>query len=197
MHERARYPLTGSHRATPCVGCHQRRGRRTDLAPKASTCTECHSNPHGTRYAEQLASKGCAGCHTTGSWGGSDFDHSATAFPLRGRHAQIGCASCHDSPDSKPPLRCASCHGDPHLLQFTTEPVKRCDDCHSDTTWALPSPNHSEMTGWPLTGKHARVACAACHPTATRVGGSAVRYRLGPTECETCHANPHRRRRTP
>ncbi|MEZ4951389.1 MAG: hypothetical protein R2784_18675 [Saprospiraceae bacterium] len=30
-----------------------------------------------------------------GNWSASNFDHSTTAFPLEGRHAEIDCKDCH------------------------------------------------------------------------------------------------------
>jgi hypothetical protein len=49
------------------------------------------------------------------------------------------------------------------------------------------------MTGWALTGAHAKAECAKCHASAT-LGSEkpTVRWRTASHECSFCHANPHR-----
>jgi hypothetical protein len=54
-----------------------------------------------------------------------------------------------------------------------------CGDCHGQVSWAGARFEH-DKTSFGLTGKHATLACGACH-----LGG---RYREAPGSCLGCHA---------
>jgi hypothetical protein len=81
-------------------------------------CRSCHlaDDPH----AGQFDDRGCASCHSTSSFALTVFDHTDTAFPLEGAHAQATCAACHRT-ETGPvtsfirfrPLgtACTDCHG--------------------------------------------------------------------------------------
>jgi hypothetical protein len=58
----------------------------------------------------------------------------------------------------------------------------RCAACHTTEGWGDVKFVH-ERTGFPLTGRHAQVACKRCHPVAfdQPVGRS----------CNACHRDPH------
>jgi hypothetical protein len=108
------------------------------------------------------------------------FDHAATAFPLRGKHREARCDGCHATKRYKPTNR--SCHGchqqdDEHGGRFGTA----CDSCHGTDAWSTTAFDHARKTGFPLLGRHARVACADCH---TEELGRSV-----PTTCERCHGD--------
>ncbi len=75
---------------------------------------------------------------------------------------------------------------------------ERCERCHAGIKWlgladALGRKAHAQ-TAYPLEGKHARVACAACHPATLK---PAARFRqLTFDRCAACHASDHRGERT-
>ncbi|MCB0274083.1 MAG: hypothetical protein KDI06_04675, partial [Calditrichaeota bacterium] len=120
-------------------------------------------NPHGPLQWE------CQACHTTSSWNKMrnpmDFRHEETGFALDGRHGDIECYTCHETPDFKAAAtECASCHTDVHQAQFGLD----CQRCHTPDSWD----NQFEVLelhaaqGFPLTGVHTSVDCQACHNSA-------------------------------
>jgi hypothetical protein len=204
-HASTRYPLVGKHTATPCSACHKAPRPRIDLHVVKQACADCHANPHGDQFAKEMAQGGCAHCHEATGWRLPKIDHST--WPLTGAHATALCDSCHHpTPEDRKrgsgasyrgiPRDCGGCHDDVHLGQFRlTKPVLECDKCHTTKVFKIPSFDHQAITGWALTGKHAKTECAKCHPMATVRGDAkpTARWRLtsAATECKFCHANPH------
>lgn len=195
-HERARFHLDGSHLAVPCESCHVRAApNATPLAIGVKACAECHVDPHGGQFDAQMAAgKSCAACHSTAGWEKDAFDHDATAFPLRGVHAQADCGSCHTGDPIKYKglaTTCDGCHKDPHLGQL--QRPAGCTTCHSVEQWAIAPFDHATLAGFPLDGRHAPLACEACHDRRDLPeGGAVVHYALGYRACADCHQNPHR-----
>lgn len=214
-HDSARYPLTGKHAEVKCASCHETarlpvianaRGERVGVfrpVPYAK-CNDCHTDPHKGRIRES-----CASCHNTRGWDAVEtrgFDHAATRYPLRGRHARVSCAACHGRNNERPTPAfgtCASCHQDVHR----GEGAKRgdCAACHNVQAFAPATFTLAahDGTAYPLQGKHRAVSCAACH-TSTPVTATAatmaasmaparavVRLRLPSSSCTDCHADVH------
>jgi hypothetical protein len=194
-HDRAtRFALRGAHRRVPCAACHVR--------PVASfkppmACVGCHQRKDVHRGA---LGRDCANCHSNDRWKpAATFSHARTRFPLAGAHVRVTCASCHrDKSFRAAGTSCASCHADTvHKGRFGS-PAK-CAACHSTANWTAASFDHS-VTRFPLTGRHARLLCTACHvrPARTvKLSTSCVAChkaddphegRFG-TRCETCHTN--------
>lgn len=199
QHATTAFALDGRHAATPCAGCHTAPRPRLDWKQPKRACAECHANPHGDQFAKELAAGGCASCHATDDWDQPRIDHST--WPLTGKHATTACARCHGETKGAEaaafrgvPRTCDGCHDDVHGGQFRlSDPVRRCEDCHTTAQFQLPGFDHAAMTTYRLAGKHAAVACATCHqPSELRNGVTATRYRLGYRACKDCHANPHR-----
>jgi hypothetical protein len=197
-HSRTRYPLTGLHAQVACQKCHQPgpdgQVKYTGLA--FDRCNACHSDPH--RATMEGA---CQSCHNTRAWKAvsmetvnEKFDHSRTAYPLRGKHAELQCGQCHANGDFKQPIafqKCADCHKpDPHGGQF----LKRadggeCASCHTVDGFKparFGLPEHTK-TAYPLGGKHTAVACAKCHIPA----GRATLYKIKFAKCTDCHSDNH------
>ena len=211
-HGKTAYPLTGKHATAACARCH--------LAPHltlATTgagqliprykplshqeCSACHRDPHAERFGSR-----CASCHVTDSFKAiraDGFDHDRTRYPLRGRHAQVACAGCHDATRGFGPrpafTSCQSCHRDQHAGQATLAGAPAdCAACHTVDGFrpsSFTAAAHAKSS-YPLSGKHADVACAACH----RQGTSATVATLGPARvimrpphrrCADCHADTH------
>jgi hypothetical protein len=223
-HASSRYVLTGLHRQVECASCHKAErvaGSREPVVRYASiraqTCTACHSDYHRGAMPQR-----CEQCHSTEGWRllrnrsgfESGFDHSRTDFALRGSHAALACASCHDPrrapsatirmrwvPETRQPMYpapvatdCVSCHVDAHEGALAQSPGgANCANCHGEDTW-LPSAydlaRHNRET-YELTGAHVTVACSQCHQPA-RPGGP-PQFRLPSTDCATCHGtdDPH------
>ncbi len=148
-------------------------------------------------------------------------EHARTRYPLEGAHRAVACERCHrhDSrlaervPASvraltehlrrkvlvspavlslgEPGQRCETCHADVHGGQFAGRPGG-CGSCHSVVAFAGAGLRFDHaQTRFPLTGKHARTACASCHLPSDNPRERPVRYRPLETTCSGCHADPH------
>jgi hypothetical protein len=172
-HNIAAFKLTGAHINTACASCHQNgvfKGTPQD-------CYSCHrsKDKHNGQFGTN-----CASCHTTSAWTGATFDHNLAAFKLTGAHVNTACTSCHQNGVFKGTAQdCYSCHRskDKHNGQFGTN----CASCHTTSTWKGATFNHN-LSGFPLTGRHANLACENCH-TGGQFSGT-------PTACASCHADP-------
>jgi hypothetical protein len=118
------YPLTGAHRAAPCLACHKNPelGQREftfAIAVNDRTCLRCHrsDDPH----AGQFPNRACDTCHDTRSFRVASFDHATTRYPLDGAHRTVACNACHPLVTEKGrecrryrPLgtKCRDCHGE-------------------------------------------------------------------------------------
>jgi hypothetical protein len=205
-HAKARFQLVGAHRTVECARCHV---NKVFTGLKFARCTDCHQSPH-----RQVLGPDCTTCHGNDRWQTRKIDHGRTAFPLRGRHLEAACASCHRSPAAKVVLvfnRCAACHADVHRGQFKED----CGACHTENGFRSAPFDHGTRTRFALTGRHAGLACARCHVAAGAAapapGGPAGPGRAGgvrpaaraATErgvsfagaspvCASCHADPHK-----
>jgi hypothetical protein len=192
-----------------CLDCHrdvawgidQRRGlhaRETKIP-----CAKCHPDHAGVAFALIAWTEGTA----------SRFDHARAGWPLEGKHAAATCESCHAmkfrvSPAAALSRRhgtagwlglettCVSCHRDDDVHRNALG--ASCDRCHDAKGWK-PAPKFDHAaSSYPLTGKHADVACDKCH-LAPRLGvkPNADGKRIPVfkpvqfTECSNCHADPH------
>jgi hypothetical protein len=102
---------------------------------------------------------------------------------------------------------CTRCHDDPHAGVFDRDAVPAtvdgrlgCERCHDTASFrALPYGfDHGAFARFPLLGKHAELACGACHEpiqvTETASGRTPARTagRVRGSACADCHADPHR-----
>jgi len=202
QHASSRFALTGGHEATPCGSCHTKEPPRLDWQLEKQACSDCHQNPHGSQFDEQLRAGGCGACHTSRAWDLPNIAHDS--WPLTGAHQAARCDQCHTPSEADrkagaglsyrdAPRDCEGCHDDVHLGQFRlTEPQRQCADCHGATRFTLPEFDHRASTGYTLEGKHASVACRACHvPTELSSGERTALWRLPYRGCKDCHKNPH------
>ena len=184
--------LRGAHARLECRACHAAGGKFRD-APHA--CVACHrkDDAHKGRLGEA-----CADCHAETSWKDTRFDHSRTAFALRGRHAEVKCQACHASERFKEaPTTCIGCHrkDDAHKGRFG----ERCAECHGERAWKPATFDHDRDTAYPLRGRHRAVRCEACHRgplhqeklakacVACHRGDDVHKGSLG-AKCESCHS---------
>ncbi len=170
--------------AVGCQGCHPSSPR----AYKTPDCLSCHQRLDPAKMATHTDTYGaqCLNCHDGKDTYGHTFAH--TAYALTGKHAGAGCASCHKGSTTLAALRttstaCQTCHGKNDVHQGRLG--QSCATCHTADGWAGAQLNHTTQTTFPLTGKHAGVACESCHVNRQWTG-------LG-TTCAACHAkdDPH------
>lgn len=188
-----------------CGKCHE-----SGAKVVARLCLDCHKDLrdelavsrglHGKQYRGQ----DCETCHVEHigkgtkliRWPGGapeKLDHGLTGWNLEGGHAKVTpCGKCHTkiSPLGKTQFvgtktTCAGCHKDPHAGKFTTS----CQKCHSVTEWKTferKAFDHA-LAAYPLTGKHATVACEKCHT------GTPPKWKPLPfASCESCHEDIHK-----
>lgn len=153
-----------------------------------AACVHCHESPHATAPDRPKDSfDACASCHTEVHWQPSTFTverHALLTFGLEGRHATVGCQTCHvDGQLQGLPSTCDGCHIDRHrgLLGDT------CTECHSVAAFKPVVGFVHARTGFTLEGPHATTACADCHAGAN---GQALREGRGGA-CTTCHTPEH------
>ena len=183
--------------------------RRTDRVsltrfhPPGQTarCDTCHTDPHAHQFADRVKRAGCADCHQVASFTAVRFDHSRDArFALEGAHAKTACAACHVAGADKvvryKPVAtsCASCHADPHAAQFSKAGKQvDCASCHAVDQWKNTRFVHRQpFTSFKLEGKHAQLACTACHREVDASGTRVRQYRGLPVTCAGCHVDVHR-----
>lgn len=149
--------------------------------------------------------------------------------PLSDAHASLeglaSCTACHVVRDRASPRGCLACHPEiavrlerragPHGR--TAQPERGCGACHPEhwgrdvhlIDWGPQGRDRYDhaATGWPLSGAHARTACAACHRR-DRIEDAVVRKVLearprrqtllgAPATCRGCHADRHRGQLSP
>jgi len=183
-HALTKFPLTGSHRAAACNGCHI----RTPLSSAPTACYDCHSKPYASatnpNHAAAAFGQSCQECHTTTAWRPSQYSHDGTAFPLTGAHRTTECVKCHlNNQYSGLAKQCIDCHQMNYAN--TTNPnhaaggfSTTCTDCHSMDGWSNAKFDHL-ATKFILTGKHTSAQCAACHTNNN--------YQLVFNDCYQCH----------
>ncbi|MEZ5332385.1 MAG: hypothetical protein R2991_10110 [Thermoanaerobaculia bacterium] len=96
-------------------------GERLRMRGVSGECHSCHEDAHAGQFADAGGVTDCSRCHGVERWPDARFDHDRdAAFPLRGAHETVPCASCHPSARDargrdylvfRPlPTACAGCH---------------------------------------------------------------------------------------
>jgi len=188
-HDRARFPLHGAHVSVQCAKCHFEPPKYVGLA--FALCGDCHKDPHSGRLGT-----GCTDCHEDTAWKPVTFKHTGARHPgisLANGHAGVACRTCHDRGNLVSPSRgseCVSCHKPVHEAPFGPG----CGSCHGLIQWLGLPPSVGlaahRRTAYPLTGKHAEVACTSCHKPELP---AERRFRqLTFDRCADCHQDQHR-----
>jgi hypothetical protein len=190
-----------------CLACHTALKQRLDagrgLHARADykKCETCHVDHQG-RAVELV---------WWGKKGREAFEHRDTGYLLEGKHARLACEACHQAKylqDAKAlgqgsvdtartylglGAACLACHADEHRGQFVKAD---CRSCHSMDAWKPASGFDHARTSYPLTGRHAPVACDKCHAAAADASGAAFRKYGGVAfqQCTSCHADAHKGR---
>jgi len=185
-----RFPLVGAHQLVQCEECHKNAAAGQFIG-LSTACYSCHQQDFLTPVIDHVGlgfPTTCESCHTMDSWFNAKFDHlKYTGYALTGAHATLACSACHLNNSFKgTSAQCYACHSADY--QSTNNPnhaqlglPRDCSTCHSTTDWSMSTANfnHALYAHYPLTGKHATVACAACHTNNN--------YNSTPTACFACH----------
>lgn len=222
-------PHAGLEGALNCVQCHG--PRKGSMSASCLACHRdvgwLRERDRGFHAGREVRGRECAACHPDHAgagfaliaWPGGkrdSFDHGSAGWALEGGHRDLRCEECHateyrvsDAARLSKRTRvagwmglettCVSCHreDDPHRGALDA----RCETCHDSRAWE-PAPRFThDDTDYPLTGEHARVACAECHlaprlPIRLDAAGKPVPvYAPVPfRSCGDCHDDPHRGR---
>ncbi|MGA9532281.1 MAG: hypothetical protein WBR18_06150 [Anaerolineales bacterium] len=162
-----------NHFAGQCSACHGSTSSwssNINFSHAGQTdCQSCHnSDKPSNHYAGQ-----CSNCHSTSGWGGANFDHASTGFPLTGRHTSAQCTDCHQNGQyAGTPSSCVSCHSEPsyHAGILGTN----CASCHTTSGWR--PANYSGSHTFPMGHHGANSNCRTCHTTS-----------LASYTCYECH----------
>ncbi len=188
-------PLLGAHADVACTKCHPKAVFNLP-SPNAASCGNagCHKSPHDGHL---FGKRACDWCHspTFRSFRQKTnddipfFDHTLrTRFEL-GRHRRLACYACHTPKlgEAKPVGLCEQCHAkdNKHGSRFDAfGKPPRCGTCHPTTGWKQkPTFDHARQTRFPLTARHAPVACRGCH----RGSGPMDFERFPDAACKGCH----------
>ena len=174
--EASKFPLRHGHASVQCQQCHI-----NDVYQ--DTPRECGVSCHQDSLHKGTLGQECSRCHEPGQWPAVRFDHKAdTRWPLEGKHAQVkACEACHPNRQYQgTPTTCsaAGCHkaDDVHKGQLGTQ----CERCHATDGKLLF--RHNRDAKFAIDGKHAPLACAACHKT--------IAFKPVRSDCAGCHPEP-------
>jgi hypothetical protein len=170
---------TSARETFQCDDCH--RGDITTLAPEV--CETCHRQLDVSFMTAHTLSFGsaCLDCHDGVDRFDENFNHNDFTFQLTGRHVSVACVQCHINArgygDFPVTLQdCYACHhnDEAHEGRFGVD----CSQCHTTEGWAPAKFDHN-LSAFKLEGKHAQVACEACHIDRQYQGTAAG--------CASCH----------
>ena len=160
------FKLEGRHAQIDCTDCHT----KGQFVGTPATCAGCHGTMHGGLTQ-------CQSCHDPSrGWSPKPgWDHSVF-FKLEGKHLKVDCGECHvNNTFAGTPTNCLGCHPVAH------KNLTVCEQCHTPHGFVPSSFDHSKY--FPITGGHAKLDCAACHPKGI--------YDGTPTVCTGCHGAAH------
>jgi len=173
------HKLTASGEAFVCADCHGRDISRFDV----KTCDTCHRQIDlGLMTAHTLSfGSACLDCHDGMDRLVTNFNHNRFSFKINGKHEGLPCMQCHVDARKLGDFEqtsqdCYSCHrrNEPHDGRYGFH----CVDCHTEDGWTPAKFDHN-LSVFKLDGKHANVACEACHQNKV--------FRGTPTDCYSCH----------
>jgi len=184
------YPLAGQHAkvVSKCDACHKARSFLT----ARPACQSCHADPH-----KAVLGDACTRCHSPEvpfREARRTFDHARARFALNGAHRAVACEKCHVAGAFRGLRfnRCSACHTNPHRESVTGD----CRSCHQETSFRNASFDHAARTAFPLTARHAGLACRRCHtslsgddvPLARKVAD----FKGLSSACDSCHKDHHK-----
>ena len=194
-HNKLKFRLEGSHKATPCMACHQKKNNWS-FSQLPTKCIHCHTNIHNGFIEEQfMENENCSACHDVNSWETIKFDHEKTGYILEGVHSRQTCAACHLKMDSNGKKiqkfeglsrECSTCHKDSHMRQFDVNCKTECKRCHGFANWKDFKFDH-KTSRFKLDGAHLKIECVQCHKQIIDEKNTYIKYKFKDVECTACH----------
>ena len=141
-----------------CLACHE-------AAPAADRGRQGPARARGVPRLQDLSRRAPGGrlrARLVGQAGTPGLRPRADRVPARGqaRAARLRAVPQAAASFLGAALDCVGCHKDEHRGEFQG---RSCATCHGQTAWKpAPGFDHAK-TRWPLTGRHAAVACEKCH----------------------------------
>lgn len=168
-----KFPLRGRHAKIECEICHTGSLHKDKLKTDCLSCHRADDTHHGRN------GKQCESCHNAEAWSKARFDHTRkTDFPLRGKHADVACDSCHrGNLKDKLSSDCNDCHRADDVHRG--KQGKDCARCHQESGWGEKVVFDHDLTHFPLIGLHATVPCEECHVSTT--------FQQAAKDCVQCH----------
>ncbi|TCV89513.1 cytochrome c3 family protein [Sulfurirhabdus autotrophica] len=185
------YALKGKHRQAKCESCHlPEKGALYQQQKLPTKCVACHKKDDQDKGHRGNLGEKCETCHNERGWKNSVFDHDDTDFPLRDKHRDAKCESCHKGGISGPNAKikvdkeCVACHRkDDDAKGHKGRYGAKCETCHTAKDWKTSIFNHDRETKYALKGKHIKTKCDACHVPEK---GPIYKVKLG-SQCIDCH----------
>jgi predicted CXXCH cytochrome family protein len=186
-HAATGFPLVGRHAQSVCTACHT----TDNLKDAARDCAGCHAEPPVHRG---VFDANCAACHTAAAWtpatlNQKPFSHDLQSGFTLAKHAHdyanapLTCKTCHGADfqhyDAASCVACHSQHNAAFMTQHQQDYGPACADCH-DGADRMRTFDHAAV--FPLQGRHAQIACEACH--------AQKRFKGAPSQCVQCHSDP-------
>ena len=189
-HNATAFPLTGAHKNTDCISCHQNGYESTSTA-----CVDCHTEDYNQSANPDHKKLGigtdCITCHNTEpGWRPAAFGIHDNYYILKGAHTAIAgdCAACHNGDYNNTPNTCSGCHSNDYSEAKEPDHIagqfpKECGSCHSETAWTPSTFNHDGLYFPIYSGKHKDQwnQCSECH-------SNTADYTQ--FTCISCHKNP-------
>ena len=198
QHNQGKFALDGSHASTSCVKCHKKT-EKWNFRGIGVVCTDCHKDYHNRQFTQDGMVTSCSICHNTKAFGQIIYtteQHNQGKFKLEGGHLATPCVFCHKKSGTwsfrEIGIRCIDCHKDIHSGQINKKyyPESNCTACHKPSRWSDLAFDHS-ITGFSLAGKHASIACSACHLPKDTTGHFVQKFSEMSSNCTSCHQDIH------
>jgi len=196
-HNLTQYKLEGGHAKIKCRDCHQKKfikdesiaSQKYTFLGLETTCLSCHDD-----YHQGSLPANCISCHDFEAFKPAPgFDHNKCKFKLLGKHRETTCEACHEIRQQNGIKfqqfsglkfgNCVDCHVDVHDNKFGND----CKECHSEQSFRQLNNNNifdHKRTGYPLEGRHLKLACASCHKQSNK---QPLKHNL----CTDCHTDYH------
>lgn len=198
QHNQTKFILDGAHTTTSCAKCHKTT-EKWNFTRIGTLCTDCHKDYHNSQFVKDGINTNCSVCHNTKAFNQEVYSveqHNKSRFKLEGGHLATPCVICHKKSGNwnfrEIGIRCIDCHKDIHNEQIDQKyyPEENCTVCHNPSKWGNVSYDHS-LTGFTLSGKHAKIGCGDCHYAPDSTGHKIQKFASLPKTCTACHIDAH------